>query len=573
MANATIEIEIKALDRATKKLDSISKSLNPLKGKVGKVEKAFDDVDRSIGKVERSSGRLKGVFGALAGAAAAVGLGRMASDAIDTFTGYERLNVQLQTYLGSQEKANSEMARLQELANSLPQDLADITKSFVTLTRVGVDTSNESITALSNVATANAKDFDQLAEALADSLTGEFERLKEFGIKVSKENDKFVADFGKGNKQVFNSAQEVTDAVIAMGMEGGKFGDAAKINADTLSQSFSNLKGAIFEAQVAFGEGAKGGMKAFTEALTALVRDNKDLITGLGEGLGNVLAALPDAFAAVKQVMDDLAPVFKLLGTLATEIVIPLGKLAFETLIALADAVQPVAEKWIPLLKDAFVGIASAIAGTVTAAFEGIKATIESVMSFIQGAVDTAMAAYNTIANIGGKISDGARAVGDKAAQMGGAVLDTASDLGAGAVQTGKDWYNGITGWFGNTEEEVVGNSIVPDMVNAIGDWMYMLPKKMALPAQFAADGVVDAMNRMSQAVMNASMMAAPVTSPVSGIGATAGPVSSAVNFNISGVNLNNDRITPDMKKYVEGVAIKVANQVLRQQTNFGGLI
>ena len=348
MANASIEIEIRALDNASRALDNVERSLNPIRRKVDQIEDAFDDVDRSVGRVESSSGRLRGAFGALAGAAAAIGLGSMARDAVDTFTNYERLQVQLQTYLGSQEAANNEMARLQQLANDLPQDLEDITSAFVLLTQRGLDTSSEAITALSNVATANAKDFDQLAEALADSLTGEFERLKEFGIKVSKENDQFVADFGNGNTQVFNSAQEVTEAVIALGREGGRFGDAARINAGTASQAFSNLSGAVYEAQVAFGEGAKGGLIEFANAIETLVRDNKELIGSLGEGLGNVLAALPDAFMAVKGVLDDLAPVFQTIGVIAEEVIFPLGKLAFETLVSLGEAIAPIAEEWIP---------------------------------------------------------------------------------------------------------------------------------------------------------------------------------------------------------------------------------
>ena len=574
MANANIQIEITALDKASKKLDNISRSLNPMRGKVGKVGKAFDDVDKSIGKVEKSSGGLKKAFGALAGVAAAVGLGRMATDAIDAFTGYEKLQVQLETYLGSQEKANSEMARLQDLANSLPQDLADITGAFVTLTRVGVDTSNDSITALSNVATANAKDFDQLAEALADSLTGEFERLKEFGVKVSKENGQFVADFGKGNKQVFDSAQEVTDAVIAMGEEGGRFGDAAKINAGTLSQSFSNLKGAVFEAQVAFGEGAKGGMKEFTEALTALVRDNKGLITSLGEGLGSVLAALPDAFVAVKQVMEDLEPVFRLLKTIANEVVIPLGKLAFETIIALADAIQPVAEKWIPILKDAFVGIASAISGTVTAAFEGIKVVIDTVIGVITSAVDTAVGAYNTIKGIADKAGAAAGFVGDKAGQLGSAVAEKGGELVDGIKDTGKDVYRFFTSPFRDADEEIVSNSIVPDMVNAIGSWMDRLPSIMSDPAQIAATQTTAAFEQLMGAVGAMQNMTPQVASPVSGIAASSGNIASNVSFNISGVNIGaNEKPTQEMQKYIEGVAVQVANKVLRQNTAFGGLV
>jgi len=574
MANANIQIEITALDKASKKLDNISKSLNPMRGKVGRVGTAFEDVDRSIGKVQKSSSGLKKAFGALAGVAATVGLGRMASDAIEAFTGYERLQVQLETYLGSQEKANSEMARLQDLANSLPQDLADITGAFVTLTRVGVDTSNESITALSNVATANAKDFDQLAEALADSLTGEFERLKEFGVKVSKENGQFVADFGKGNKQVFDSAKEVTDAVIAMGEEGGRFGDAAKINAGTLSQSFSNLKGAVFEAQVAFGEGAKGGMKEFTEALTALVRDNKGLITSLGEGLGSVLAALPDAFVAVKQVMDDLEPVFRLIGTIATEVVIPLGKLAFETLVGLADAIQPVAETWIPILKDAFVSIASAISGTVTAAFEGIKVVIDTVIGVITSAVDTAVGAYNTIKGIADKAGAAAGFVGDKAGQLGSAVAEKGGELVDGIKDTGADVYRFFTSPFRDADEEIVSNSIVPDMVNAIGGWMDRLPSIMADPAQIAANKTTDAFNQLMGAVGAMQDMNPQVASPVSGIAATSGNIASNVSFNISGVNIGaNEKPTQEMQKYIEGVAVQVANKVLRQNTAFGGLV
>ena len=573
MANASIEIEIRALDRASRSLENIERSLNPLRNKVNRIDDAFGNVDRSVRQVETSSGRLRGAFTALAGAAAAVGLGSMARDAIDTFTGYERLQVQLQTYLGSQEAANSEMARLQELANSLPQDLADITGAFVTLTRVGVDTSNDSITALSNVATANAKSFDQLAEALADSLTGEFERLKEFGVKVSKENDQFVADFGNGNTQVFNSAQEVTEAVIALGREGGRFGDAAAINAGTLSQSFSNLKGAVYEAQVAFGEGAKGGMREFTEAITVLVRDNKDLIGSLGEGLGNVLAALPDAFIAVKGVMDDLAPVFELIGTLATEIVIPLGKLAFETLIALAEAIGPLAQEWIPILKDAFVEIADIIATVVTAAFEGIKVTIQGVIDFINGAVETARAAWDFVSGIAGSVGDATRAVGNRAAEMGGAVVDAGGELITGAVDVGKGWYNGVVGYFSDTEEEVVGNSIVPDMVNAVGDWMNRLPALMSNPTEIAANQTIDAFNQLMGAVNSMQTMSPAVASPVSGISTTSGPVASNVNFNISGVNIGaNEQPSPQMQRYIEGVATQIAYKAIRQNTNFGGL-
>ena len=41
------------------------------------------------------------------------------------------------------------------------------------------------------------KDLSQMIEAVADATTGEFERLKEFGIKAGKEGDDPRPDFLK----------------------------------------------------------------------------------------------------------------------------------------------------------------------------------------------------------------------------------------------------------------------------------------------------------------------------------------------------------------------------------------
>ena len=103
---------------------------------------------------------IKGAMGALAGALAIRELAQFGASIVSATTQFERYQTVLTTFLGSQSKANAELARLKDLANSLPQDLADVTEAFVIFTRYGLDTSSESIKAFPNIATARGKSLE-----------------------------------------------------------------------------------------------------------------------------------------------------------------------------------------------------------------------------------------------------------------------------------------------------------------------------------------------------------------------------------------------------------------------------
>lgn len=240
-----------------------------------------------------SINRIKGALGALAGALAIREFAQFTASIVDATTQFERYQTVLTTFLGSQQAANQELSRLKDLANSLPQDLADITEAFVIFTRYGLDTSSEGIRAFSNIATASGKSLEQLAEALGDALTGEYERLKEFGIKVSQENGQIVARIGDDMVATASSATELTRKLQELGNT--RFGGAAEANAGTLSQSLSNLRGAVFEAQVAFGEGLKPALKETADELARMLRANEDLARSLGAGVGEALRVVAGA--------------------------------------------------------------------------------------------------------------------------------------------------------------------------------------------------------------------------------------------------------------------------------------
>ena len=246
-------------------------------------------IDKNLQRLERSSRGVNNAFRGIGAVLAGIGLGRVAGDVTNTYRSFERMRTVLQTYMGTQDKANKAMAALGQLANELPQDLEDISQAFVLFKSRGIETTSKSLKAFSNIATANGKSMTQLGEAVADALTGEFERLKEFGIKVSKENDKFVADIGNGQKIIANSTAELTQQLIALGEEGGKFGGAAEAHAQTLDQSISNLTGKVFESKVAFMEGLSPAITDVITRMSELIAKNKEVARELGVNLGEAV--------------------------------------------------------------------------------------------------------------------------------------------------------------------------------------------------------------------------------------------------------------------------------------------
>ena len=245
--------------------------------------------NRGIRNADGQVNKLSGSFGGLSTAikaATAIGAGFAVKGVLDATLKMENFRTTLTAYLGSQQAANSEIERLTELANKLPQDLDNITEGFIVLQRNGIDTTSASLEAFSKVAAGNSKDFTQLAEAVADALTGEFERLKEFGVKVSKENDQFAIRFADGSEKVVNSAQEVVEAVRAQGEEGGKF---AEVVAGPLNQAFSNLNGVLFEVSSAFGEGFAPAIAEAATGAKEMIKQNKELIAGFGQLIGEAL--------------------------------------------------------------------------------------------------------------------------------------------------------------------------------------------------------------------------------------------------------------------------------------------
>ncbi|AWL07989.1 hypothetical protein HME7025_00104 [Aquirufa nivalisilvae] len=153
--------------------------------------------------------------------------------------------VVLRTVLGSQKLATEAMDMLEKFASETPFSLDQLTGSYIKLVQRGIKVTAVELTKIGDLASSQGKEFDQLTEALLDASTGEFERLKEFGIKGKTMGDQITLTFGKVQKVIANTPEAIQNAVISFGELNGVMGGMAKLPKD-LAVIQSNL-GDIFD--------------------------------------------------------------------------------------------------------------------------------------------------------------------------------------------------------------------------------------------------------------------------------------------------------------------------------------
>lgn len=122
----------------------------------------------------------------LAGAAVVGGVGMGMRQLINTAGEFERFEAILTTTEGSAQNARKSLSWISDFAAKTPYELNDATDAFVKMRAYGLDPTNGLLATLGDTASAMGKDLSQAVEAIADAVTGENERLKEFGIKASK---------------------------------------------------------------------------------------------------------------------------------------------------------------------------------------------------------------------------------------------------------------------------------------------------------------------------------------------------------------------------------------------------
>ena len=241
---------------------------------------SFEGMARSVTKI---AAPLLGAVSAMEGLQKALEVQRQ----------FDRLNAGLITATGSSEKAAVAFSALQEFAAKTPYSLDQAVEGFSKLVNLGLTPSEKALTSYGNTAAAMGKDLNQMIEAVADAATGEFERLKEFGITSSQQGDKVSLTFRGVTTTIGKSAKEIEGYLMNLGLV--DFAGAMDERAKTLDGQISNLGDTWDQTFRLINEKGLGDLMrdAVSTAADALQELNESLDSGQFE---SYLAAMGDNF-------------------------------------------------------------------------------------------------------------------------------------------------------------------------------------------------------------------------------------------------------------------------------------
>jgi hypothetical protein len=243
-----------------------------------KAERGLDDLAKQGAKTDRAvSSSMASVSKGFAGVAAAIG-GLVSTTAalsklVSVTREFDVLNAGLITATGSAKEAAVAFKAIEDFATTTPYSLAQATKAFTQLVNLGLTPSEKALTSYGNTAAAMGKDLSQMVEAVADATVGEFERLKEFGIKASSEGDRVSFTFRGMTTTVRKSADEIEGYL--MGLGNNEFAGAMANRMNTLDGAISNLEDSwdgLFRTVSAAGTGGviEASVRAATDAISSL---------------------------------------------------------------------------------------------------------------------------------------------------------------------------------------------------------------------------------------------------------------------------------------------------------------
>lgn len=204
------------------------------------MDRASKIAQRRAKEMESAFDRMAGkITGAFSGLLAGVTVAATATKLVEVQRQFDVLNASLVTVTGSSKGAATEFAWIKEFAAQTPFDLAQVTDAFIKMKASGLDASEAALRSYGNTASAMGKSLNQMIEAVADAATGEFERLKEFGIRAAKQGDQVTFTFRGVSKTIKSSSEEITQYLKNIG--DNDFAGAMAERTKTLDGAISNL--------------------------------------------------------------------------------------------------------------------------------------------------------------------------------------------------------------------------------------------------------------------------------------------------------------------------------------------
>lgn len=239
----------------------LAKMAVQISGNTASFNKSMVDAGKGLNKFGKDAQKTQGIASklgtTLAGFAAGIGISALGKQIFDVTAEFQKLQAVLTNTLGSNSLALAALNDIKTFAAQTPFGVQELTASFVKLANQGFKPTIEQLRQLGDIAASQGKSFDQLTEAIIDAQTGEFERLKEFGIRASKEGDRVTFTFKGVKQQVDFTNESIRNYILSLGEAEGVSGSMAAIS-QTLGGQVSNLGDSFDNLFNALGSSSTG---------------------------------------------------------------------------------------------------------------------------------------------------------------------------------------------------------------------------------------------------------------------------------------------------------------------------
>jgi len=255
-----------------------------------------------------ATGRTAGTIGIGIAAALALPL-KAAAD-------MESMNIALQTsFQGNQKEAKAAFDAINKFAAKTPYGLEEVMTGFIKLKNMGLDPSEQALTAYGSTASAMGKSLNEMVEAVADAATGEFERLKEFGIKASSEGDKVSFLFQGVKTTVGKNAKEIEQYLKYVGNV--KFAGGIEAQSKSVKGMLSTLKDGVVMTASKVGTVFLPRLKELMTQVTPVIDRISNWVSknpGLTEGILKAAAGAMALSFAISAAAFAFGGVFKVIS-------------------------------------------------------------------------------------------------------------------------------------------------------------------------------------------------------------------------------------------------------------------
>lgn len=294
-------------------LDNTSKALNPQE--YTKTEQALNQIKNRMGELKSNGQTVKEEIGGTSSMMSKLALAAKAFIAVklveylkdllmstyETRKEFAQYEAILRNTLGSSDKAAAAMKRLQKLAADTPYSLKELTEGYIKLINRGITPTNEEMINMGDIASSQGKTFDQFVEALLDAMTGENERLKEFGIRANVQGDKVKYTFKGVTTEVAKTDSAIVNYILSLGKLQGVQGSMIT-QMQELGGMESNIGDSIDNLLNRIGKKMEPFFKSFMSKVSSLIGSITSSFTPLNESFEDHL----DKVAKLQQTLPGL---------------------------------------------------------------------------------------------------------------------------------------------------------------------------------------------------------------------------------------------------------------------------